>query len=766
MTVSSELNRKEYAGNGVTTAFGTSPVVFFDASDLEVYDVLDSTGVATLKTITTDYTVSGGAGSTGTVTMLTAPASGHTLVIVRSLPLTQADDFVQNDASDAEVVEDALDRQTMIAQQLQAQIDRAVKVADSDITGVSLTLPNAAARALMVMGFDADGGFTLYDPESAVSSGENVSFLQSGTGAVARAIQAKGRETVSPEDFGCVGDGVTDDTANMRLACGRIATGGKLIGKPGANYLIHTVASTDVLYEWAGVDGVELDFSESTITNDVSYTASGLTDLFKFSGGCKNIVVDIGEFVDVAVSSPATNMGDHGMTMVQVTESSQNIKVKAHMTNGRHGVHSGDYDTASLGYCSGFDIQITGSMVGYPVALYLANNVKLDIDVDGVHRAAYLAGCWDVTGDCLWKDQYGTDSAVLITDSKTGTGTSRGCRNVEVSSTDKGSTVYDAYSVCASIGLQRVDPGTIFENIKVRVHSYGDDGISTTVGGFRINSAATTFQPSYPFDWESTIYLRNIKVSGVVDHSTQTKDGNSSGDLYLETYDTDASHAATVENLVIEDFVHKPSAGQTRDMICRVLGATGAGVVFKNLSAPSSTLEIQSNTTVPILFENAVLSELSASSTHLVKLVDSKIATLSGLVATSDNVDAINSRISGSGGIIKTKTIVLSLSGASTGWSNAIPGDAMVLGVSGRVLTEITGASGFQVGVTGTLTRYADEDAVAAGTTFGPGDGSLAAPVVFGTGTLTVIVTAKTSNFTGGTLRLVMTYLAFPRPTS
>ena len=156
MTVASELNRKEYAGNGVTTAFATSPMVFFDASDLEVYDVLDSTGVATLKTITTDYTVSGGAGSTGTVTMLTAPASGHTLVIVRSLPLTQEDDFVQNDASDAEVVEDAFDRQTMVAQQLQAKVDRAVRLPDGDVSGADTELPPPEASTLLGWNADAD----------------------------------------------------------------------------------------------------------------------------------------------------------------------------------------------------------------------------------------------------------------------------------------------------------------------------------------------------------------------------------------------------------------------------------------------------------------------------------------------------------------------------------------------------------------------------------------------------------------------------------
>lgn len=201
MTISSELNRKEYAGNGVTTAFATSPVVFYEDSDLEVYDVVDATGVATLKTLTTHYTVSGGEGAVGTVTMLSAPATGHTLVIVRTLPLTQEVDFLQNDGSDAEVAEAVADRAILVDQQLQAQIDRSFRLADSDISDVDVQLPDATARALKIMGFDGDGEFALYDESSAVTASENVAFTQSGTGAVATTVEKKLYQLPSVFDF-------------------------------------------------------------------------------------------------------------------------------------------------------------------------------------------------------------------------------------------------------------------------------------------------------------------------------------------------------------------------------------------------------------------------------------------------------------------------------------------------------------------------------------------------------------------------------------
>lgn len=158
MTVSSELSRKTYAGNGVTTSFATSPMVFFDDADLVVYDVVTATGASTLLVLTTDYTVTGGDGSTGSVVttgLYGAIASGHTLVIVRDIAATQGSDFVNNDASDAEVVEDALDRLTMLAQQNEARAARSFTLLDSDVSGASTTLPTPEAG--MVLGWDGTG---------------------------------------------------------------------------------------------------------------------------------------------------------------------------------------------------------------------------------------------------------------------------------------------------------------------------------------------------------------------------------------------------------------------------------------------------------------------------------------------------------------------------------------------------------------------------------------------------------------------------------
>lgn len=141
MALSSTTYRVAFAGNGSTTAF-SFPYYFLLNADLVVILRVDSTGVETTKTITTHYTISGaGNPSGGTVTMVTAPATGETLIVYRDPAITQGLDIVANDSLPADDLEESLDRLTMIAQRLDGRMDRAVTLSEGTTDPFTATLP-------------------------------------------------------------------------------------------------------------------------------------------------------------------------------------------------------------------------------------------------------------------------------------------------------------------------------------------------------------------------------------------------------------------------------------------------------------------------------------------------------------------------------------------------------------------------------------------------------------------------------------------------
>lgn len=127
MTIASTDSKISYAGNGSTTVFAV-PFYFLANGDLRVV-LVDALGAETEQTYTTHYTLTGaGDPNGGSLTMVTAPASGKTLVILREPEIVQETQYVENDDFPASAHEKALDLLTMICQSLKEQIDRSVKV--------------------------------------------------------------------------------------------------------------------------------------------------------------------------------------------------------------------------------------------------------------------------------------------------------------------------------------------------------------------------------------------------------------------------------------------------------------------------------------------------------------------------------------------------------------------------------------------------------------------------------------------------------------
>ena len=143
---------------GVTQTSFAVPFEFFDETDVLVY--IDST----LKTISTDYTVSGGDGTTGTITMsVTGPA---TVALVRDITIERSTDFPTAGPFSVQSLNVELDKQIAIDADISDQIDRAVRSPIEEFT--TMTLPDAATRADKILKFDTAGNVAVESASALV----------------------------------------------------------------------------------------------------------------------------------------------------------------------------------------------------------------------------------------------------------------------------------------------------------------------------------------------------------------------------------------------------------------------------------------------------------------------------------------------------------------------------------------------------------------------------------------------------------------------
>jgi hypothetical protein len=158
MTISTTTLRNSYSGNGSTTAFAyTYPIN--TTSEITVIE-RSALGAETVKaegTGSTNYGIADNGAAGGTITMVTAPAAGTTLIILRNTSLTQETDYVANDPFPAETHEDALDKLQMQNQELQEELDRSLKLSRTNtMTSTEFTVA-AADRANKILAFDSAG---------------------------------------------------------------------------------------------------------------------------------------------------------------------------------------------------------------------------------------------------------------------------------------------------------------------------------------------------------------------------------------------------------------------------------------------------------------------------------------------------------------------------------------------------------------------------------------------------------------------------------
>lgn len=280
MTISSTTSEVSYAGNGVTLAFDI-PFVFDTSADLLIYEQVVSTGVVTQRT--TGIVVSGGDGSTGTLTYSVAPPTGTNITILDNPERTQTHDYVENDPFPAESHEGALDKLTRLAKRLYQTSLKSLRVADGDAY-TSMVLPTKVGRASKFLAFDANGNPIA---SAAVSDGDallraeliaGATSLVNSTGIKYDITAAEITAGVTPVDYsyppgrdkryGVMGDGVTDDATAVNNWW-KVSASHAAIGTPGAQYLCKSTVNIPG-------HGCLIDLNGGTLICDVGAGNTGI----------------------------------------------------------------------------------------------------------------------------------------------------------------------------------------------------------------------------------------------------------------------------------------------------------------------------------------------------------------------------------------------------------------------------------------------------------------------------------------------------------
>jgi hypothetical protein len=268
MTVNSATSTASYTGNGVTQVFPV-PFYFLVDTDLKVSRKLAAATSSTVLTLNSDYTLSGsGNSSGGSLTMLVAPATGDQLYIERNVVAVQQTAYPENNKFPAASHEKALDRLTMLAQQLLSRITFGLY---RDPLGATYDLANNRLinSAQAVVGTDVPN---LQQVQTLVIGGTSpvlvgpggsgtVGYIQSYTGSVQRTVQDGLRDYISIKDFG--GAPVTLSSAAFAAAYANVPTGAT-VRIPAGAWNFSTPADTGKLVFWEG-DAVTITGASSTV---------------------------------------------------------------------------------------------------------------------------------------------------------------------------------------------------------------------------------------------------------------------------------------------------------------------------------------------------------------------------------------------------------------------------------------------------------------------------------------------------------------------
>lgn len=269
--ISSQTARIKYT---VTDLADTYVVPFYFLADADLVVVItDEDGVdGSPLVLNTDYTVAGeGVEAGGTITLTSAAAAvDESVTIYRGGDLVQPAEYPTSGQFPSATTEQSQDRLTMLVQQLQLDVARAIRV---PVTNDELDPLTIAGRASKVVGFDSDGNLTYYSvvagsivPQSVQGTANQV-LVNGGSGsAVTGAVvltlpQSIG--TASIPQFAGLNVGHASDTTIARLSAG-------VLGLEGVTILTETSTTTaQPRFAKLGINGSLVANSDITVTRSL-----------------------------------------------------------------------------------------------------------------------------------------------------------------------------------------------------------------------------------------------------------------------------------------------------------------------------------------------------------------------------------------------------------------------------------------------------------------------------------------------------------------
>ena len=217
--------RIEYTvAQGVTESTAKAiPFIFFDGeTDIKVYVDNVARTFSSGTANTTQFTVTGGNGSTGSfTTTVTGATGGSTIVVTREIALERTSDFQPTEVFNANPIttlNTQLDRLTAIQADFNDEVTRAIALTDSD-TAVSMVLPAKANRLGKLLGFNAStGAVEMFSTLSLSIAGESgTASIDTASGQTLTIASGEGINTTASNQTITI-EGENASTTNKGIA--------------------------------------------------------------------------------------------------------------------------------------------------------------------------------------------------------------------------------------------------------------------------------------------------------------------------------------------------------------------------------------------------------------------------------------------------------------------------------------------------------------------------------------------------------------------